>query len=72
MLASDRSTTIRSSLHDTERTLLIAVGLVILVVFAVPARRPRHPDPDGRGAGLDRSALSRAMYLLGYSLTFSR
>jgi len=33
MFASDRSLTIRASLHDTERTLLIAVGLVTLIVF---------------------------------------
>ena len=33
-LAVDRSTTIRTSLRDVERTLIIAVLLVILVVFA--------------------------------------
>ena len=33
-LAGDRTATIRASLRGTERTLLIAVGLVILVVFA--------------------------------------
>ncbi|MFK5047733.1 efflux RND transporter permease subunit, partial [Klebsiella pneumoniae] len=33
-LAVDRSKTIRASLHDVEITLLIAVALVILVVFA--------------------------------------
>ena len=38
-VAIDRTTTIRASLHDVERTLLIAIGLVILVVFAVPAQR---------------------------------
>ena len=32
-LASDRSTTIRSSLADTRRTLLTSVALVVLVVF---------------------------------------
>lgn len=31
--AADRSNTIRASLHDTERTLVIAVFLVMLVVF---------------------------------------
>ncbi|HEY0284003.1 MAG TPA: efflux RND transporter permease subunit, partial [Vicinamibacterales bacterium] len=30
----DRTTTIRASVHDVERTLLIAIGLVVLVVFA--------------------------------------
>ena len=29
----DRTTTIRASVRDVERTLLISVGLVILVVF---------------------------------------
>ena len=33
-VAVDRSQTIRQSLHDTEATLVIAVFLVILVVFA--------------------------------------
>jgi multidrug efflux pump len=32
-VASDRSPSIRATLHDAERTLLIAVGLVILVVL---------------------------------------
>src|SRR5882757_3060516 len=33
-LAVDRSTTIRTSLRDVERTLILAVLLVIVVVFA--------------------------------------
>jgi multidrug efflux pump len=33
-LVLDRTPTIRGSLHETERTLLIAIALVILVVFA--------------------------------------
>src|ERR1700760_1046510 len=32
-LTMDRTTTIRASLHDVERALLVATGLVILVVF---------------------------------------
>ncbi|MFL6301710.1 MAG: multidrug efflux RND transporter permease subunit [Terriglobales bacterium] len=32
-VAMDRTTTIRASVHDVERTLIIAVGLVILVIF---------------------------------------
>ena len=32
-IANDRTPTIRASLHDIERTLLIAVALVMLVVF---------------------------------------
>src|SRR6202042_1088845 len=31
-MAMDRTTTIRASLHDVERTLVMAIGLVILVV----------------------------------------
>jgi multidrug efflux pump len=33
-VAIDRTTTIRASVHDVERTLVIAIGLVVLVVFA--------------------------------------
>jgi multidrug efflux pump len=33
-VAIDRTTTIRASVHDVERTLVIAIGLVTLVVFA--------------------------------------
>jgi len=33
-LAADRSTSIRASLHDTELSLVIAVALVTLIVFA--------------------------------------
>ena len=33
-MAVDRTTTIRASVHDVERTLVIAIGLVVLVVFA--------------------------------------
>ena len=40
-VAVDRTTTIRASVHDVERTLVIAIGLVVLVVFvflrSVPA-----------------------------------
>jgi multidrug efflux pump len=32
-VAMDRTTTIRASVHDVERTLMIAVGLVIVVIF---------------------------------------
>ncbi|PCE28725.1 nodulation protein [Paraburkholderia acidicola] len=65
--ASDRSTTIRASLHDTEATLLIAVGLVILVVFIFLG--------NGRAALIPTAAVPVSivgtfafMYLLGYSI----
>jgi len=32
-VAMDRTTTIRASVHDVERTLIIAVGLVVVVIF---------------------------------------
>jgi multidrug efflux pump len=32
-VVNDRTTTIRASIHDVQRTLLISIGLVILVVF---------------------------------------
>ena len=65
--ASDRSTTIRASLHDTEATLLVAVGLVILVVFIFLG--------NGRAALIPTAAVPVSivgtfafMYLLGYSI----
>jgi multidrug efflux pump len=32
-VAMDRTTTIRASVHDVERTLMIAIGLVVVVIF---------------------------------------
>jgi multidrug efflux pump len=46
-VVSDRTPTIRASLREVERALAIAVGLVILVVFPVPAQRAfatAHPS----------------------------
>src|SRR6202167_3352179 len=66
-LASDRSLTIRTSLHDTERTLVIAVVLVTLIVFLFLG--------DLRSAVIPAIAVPvsiigtfGAMYLLNYSL----
>ena len=45
-VAMDQTVTIRASVHDVERTLLISVFLVILVVFAFlrkPADVPSFP-----------------------------
>jgi multidrug efflux pump len=65
--ASDRSTTIRASLHDTEATLIIAVCLVILVVFIFLG--------SGRAALIPSAAVPVSiigtfgfMYLFGYSI----
>ncbi len=67
LLASDRSSTIRASLHDIERTLLISIGLVIAVVFWFLR--------DARAAAIPTVAVPVSllgtlgvMYLLGYSL----
>jgi multidrug efflux pump len=66
-LTMDRTTTIRTSLHDVERALLIAIALVILVVFVFLR--------DGRATLIPSVAVPvsligtfGAMYLLGYSL----
>ncbi len=66
-VAMDQSTTIRTSLRDVERTLLIAVGLVTLVVFLF-----LH---SGRATLIPTTAVPVSligtfgvMYLLGYSL----
>ena len=65
--ASDRSTTIRASLRDTEATLIIAVGLVILVVFVFlgSARAALIPS-----AAVPVSIVGTFgfMYLFGYSI----
>jgi multidrug efflux pump len=67
LLTMDRSTTIRSSLSDTERTLFIAVGLVILVVF-VFLRDLRATAIPTVAVPTSIIGTFGAMYLLGYSL----
>ena len=64
----ERTSTIRASLHEVERTLVIAVVLVILVVFVF--LRNWRADADSRPSRCRSrsSAPSAAMYLLGYSL----
>jgi multidrug efflux pump len=66
-VAADRTTDIRASLHDVERTLAISVMLVIMVVFLFLR--------DGRSALIPSVAVPVSlvgtfgvMYLLGYSL----
>jgi len=66
-LAVDRSKTIRASLHDVEITLLIAVALVILVVFAF-LRSARATLVPVVAVGVSLIATFAVMYLLGYSL----
>ncbi len=67
MLASDRSTTIRGSLADTQRTLIIAVGLVILVVFAF-LRNARATLIPSVAVPISIVGTFGAMFLMGYSL----
>ncbi|MBN9510058.1 MAG: efflux RND transporter permease subunit [Alphaproteobacteria bacterium] len=66
-LVGDRSTTIRESLYDTQRTLLIAVGLVTLVVFAF-LRDWRATVIPAVAVPLSIIGTFGAMYLCGYSL----
>jgi multidrug efflux pump len=65
--AVDRSTTIRTSLRDVERTLVLAVLLVILVVFAF-LRNLRATFIPVVAVSVSLVATFGAMYLLGYSL----
>src|SRR5580692_1964970 len=66
-LAVDRSTTIRTSLRDVERTLVLAVLLVIVVVFAF-LRNLRATLVPVVAVSVSLIATFAAMYLMGYSL----
>ncbi len=66
-LVSDRTTTVRASLHDIEITLLISVTLVILVVF-VFLRTVRATIIPSIAVPLSLIGTFGVMYLLGYSL----
>ena len=66
-LAVDRSTTIRTSLRDVERTLILAVLLVIVVVF-VFLRNLRATLIPVVAVSVSLIATFAAMYLMGYSL----
>ncbi|TLY33978.1 MAG: multidrug efflux RND transporter permease subunit [Nitrospirae bacterium] len=63
----DRTPTIRASLHDVERTLLISVTLVILVVFAF-LRNVRATLIPSVAVPVSLIGTFGAMYLCGYSL----
>jgi multidrug efflux pump len=63
----DRSKTIRTSLADTERTLIISVGLVTLVVF-VFLRNLRAAAIPSIAVPVSIVGTFGAMYLLGFSL----
>jgi multidrug efflux pump len=63
----ERTTTIRASLRDVERTLVVAVGLVILVVFMF-LRNGRATLIPSVAIPVSLIATFGAMYLAGYSL----
>ena len=63
----ERTTTIRASLRDVERTLIVAVGLVILVVFLF-LRNGRATLIPSVAIPVSLIATFGAMYLAGYSL----
>jgi multidrug efflux pump len=66
-VVSDRSTTIRASVHDVEGTLSIAIVLVILVVF-VFLRDPRAGLIPTVAVPVSLLGTIGMMYLLGFSL----
>ncbi|HLY37078.1 MAG TPA: multidrug efflux RND transporter permease subunit [Candidatus Binatia bacterium] len=63
----DRSVTIRASIADVERTLMIAIGLVVLVVFAFLRNGWATAIP-GVVVPLSLIGTFGVMYLLGYSI----
>jgi multidrug efflux pump len=66
-VAIDRTNTIRASLHDVERTLVISVLLVVLVVF-VFLRNWRATLIPAVAVPVSLIGTFAAMYLCGYSL----
>ena len=66
-IANDLTTTIRASVSDTQRTLLISVALVILVVFAF-LRNWRATLIPSIAVPISIVGTFAVMYLLGYSL----
>jgi len=63
----DQTTTIRASVRDVERTLIIAIILVILVVFAF-LRSPRTSLIPSVAVPLSLIGTFGVMYLAGYSV----
>ncbi len=64
---SDRTTTIRASVHDVEVELALAVALVVLVIF-VFLRNVRATVISGLAVPLSLVGSFGVMYLLGFSL----
>jgi multidrug efflux pump len=63
----DQTTTIRASVHDIERALIISIILVVLVVFAF-LRSPRTAMIPSVAVPLSLIGTFGAMYLLGYGI----
>jgi multidrug efflux pump len=63
----DRTTTIRAAVSDVERTLLISIGLVVLVVFFF-LRNGRTTLIPGIAVPVSLVGTFAVMYLLGYTL----
>jgi multidrug efflux pump len=63
----DRTTTIRASLHDVERTLAIAIGLVVIVVYAF-LRSVRATLIPCVVVPVSLLGTCSVMWLLGYSI----
>jgi len=66
-VAMDQTQTIRASVHDVERTLLISVGLVVLVVF-VFLKNLRSTFIPSIAVPVSLLGTFGVMYLVGYSL----
>jgi multidrug efflux pump len=66
-VAIDRTTTIRASVRDVERTLLIAIGLVVVVVFLFLRRAWATVIPSV-AVPLSLLGTFAVMWFLGYSL----
>jgi multidrug efflux pump len=66
-IVMDRTTTVRASVKDIERTLLISIALVILVVFLF-LRTVRATIIPSIAVPLSLVGTFGGMYLLGYSL----
>jgi multidrug efflux pump len=66
-VTGDRSTTILSSVRDVERSLLISIALVILVVF-IFLRSPRATLIPSVAVPVSLLGTFGVMYLLGYSI----
>ena len=66
-VAMDQTVTIRASVHDVERSLVISVMLVILVVFFF-LRNPRTTFIPSVAVPVSLVTTFGVMYLLGYSI----